>query len=54
MRMADPVMSSVPMMSIDTQAMKSSAAAMAIQTPPSMDGGQQSDGVYWRFEQVAH
>ncbi|GAM37178.1 hypothetical protein TCE0_022r06873 [Talaromyces pinophilus] len=46
MRMADPVMSSVPMMSIDTQAMKSSAAAMAIQTPPSMADGQQSDGVF--------
>ncbi|KUL85364.1 hypothetical protein ZTR_07027 [Talaromyces verruculosus] len=46
MRMADPVMSSVPMMSIDTQAMKSSAAAMAIQTPPSMASEQQSDGVF--------
>lgn len=44
--MADPVMSSVPMMSIDTQAMKSSAAAMAVQTPPSMASGQQSDGVF--------
>lgn len=44
--MADPVMSSVPMMSIDTQAMKLSAAAMAIQTPPSMASGQQSDGVF--------
>lgn len=46
MRVADPVMSSVPVMSIDTQAMKASAAAMAIQTPPSTGSGQQSDGVF--------
>ncbi|EED20750.1 hypothetical protein TSTA_039490 [Talaromyces stipitatus ATCC 10500] len=51
-RMADPVKSSVPVMSMDTQAMKSSAVAMAVQTPSSSDNGQQSDGVLGVFNKL--